>query len=66
MNDPAASRPLPTTFAEYQALFASSGGDSSRGHTLNPKTGRMATGGTDRTVRLWSRSRPAPSVASGL
>jgi len=39
-NDPSTPHPLPTTFAEYQAFYASSGGDSSRGHAINPKTGQ--------------------------
>jgi hypothetical protein len=38
-NDPEMAHPLPTTFAEYQAFFAGSGGDSSRGHAINPRTG---------------------------
>jgi Domain of unknown function (DUF6851) len=39
-NDPSNPVSLPTTFAEYQAFYHSStGGDASRGHTVNPRTG---------------------------
>ena len=39
-NDPGAERPLPTTFAEYQAFYDSdNGGDRSPGHAINPATG---------------------------
>jgi hypothetical protein len=39
-NDPGSERPLPTTFAEYQAFYDSdNGGDRSPGHAINPKTG---------------------------
>jgi hypothetical protein len=39
-NDPGTERPLPTTFAEYQAFYDSdNGGDRSPGHAINPKTG---------------------------
>jgi hypothetical protein len=39
-NDPGTERPLPTTFAEYEAFYNSdNGGDRSPGHAINPKTG---------------------------
>ena len=42
-NDPEANAQLPTTFDEYQAFYSASGGDSSHGHAVNPRTGAPYT-----------------------